>query len=375
MDSIITYIPITKLTPGDIHPHLEFQQDNIDNLINSIKTVGLIEPLIVRKKDDNYEIINGNRRYNALKEIGIEKVPTIIVDVDDQKALNMIITNNIQRKELTSKEEAKLYEKALTFPNINLEQLSINLGIPIDRISSKLKTIKKTNNTTNQIINSNNKTLEPNSQNNNLINNDIINLEELDKNEIRRERLEMNDNQFMANNNIPEQNQEPTFGGRFFPSMDNLGENQNIQEQQNITNQNQLIDLTDQAQEQISTPEQTPMPNLDIPNLNTTPEQTPIPNLDIPNLNTTPEQTPMSNLDIPNLNTAPEPINTVINTNNIEIPTPTTVSEVTESTKNIQPVVDMIKNLVTNLEEFGYKLKLTEDETNEIYNIKIEVEK
>ena len=55
----------------------------------------------------------------------------------------MIISDNIQRKELTSKEEARLYDKALSFPNINKEQLSINLGIPLDRIASKLELLKK----------------------------------------------------------------------------------------------------------------------------------------------------------------------------------------------------------------------------------------
>ena len=143
MNNVIQSIPLTLLITSELHPHLEFQADNLDNLVNSIKKYGIIEPLLVRPKDNKFEIILGNRRYNAAKQLGLDKVPVIITNINDEIALNMIISDNIQRKELTSKEEARLYDKALSFPNINKEQLSINLGIPLDRIASKLELLKK----------------------------------------------------------------------------------------------------------------------------------------------------------------------------------------------------------------------------------------
>ena len=143
MDNAIQYIGLSELIPGEFHPHLEYTNDNLDNLTNSIKKYGILEPLIVRPKEQKYEIILGNRRYNAAKNLGLQKVPAIILNVNDETALNIIISDNIQRKELSSKEEAYLYDKALSFPNTNKEKISINLGIPLDRITSKLNLLKK----------------------------------------------------------------------------------------------------------------------------------------------------------------------------------------------------------------------------------------
>ena len=262
MNNVIQLIPLIELTTGDLHPHLEFQEDNLDNLINFIKKYGIIEPLLVRPKDNKFEIILGNRRYNAAKQLGMDKIPVIIVNVNDELALNMIITDNIQRKELTAKEEAKLYEKALTYPNINIEQLSINLGIPIDRINYKLELIKKESL---KPTNDNNMNQSQYLNENNSVNNDIINLSELNKEEKERDDYNMNNNQFIdnnVNNNINQEvagqeNQAPAFGGRFFPSLEDqptnmdmgAGINTNQEGFANNLNNGPLIDLTDTAPE------------------------------------------------------------------------------------------------------------------------------
>lgn len=268
MDNVIQYIGLSELIPGEFHPHLEYTNDNLDNLTNSIKNYGILEPLIVRPKDQKYEIILGNRRYNAAKNIGLQKVPAIILNVDDEKALNIIISDNIQRKELSSKEEAYLYDKALSFPNTNKEKISINLGIPLDRITSKLNLLKKSKTEQpTEILKHNNQANYDNQ--NNSVNNDIINLSELNKKEKEREDFNMNNNQFITNdmnNNMNSQpsmqqpQQEPTFGGRFFPSMEDEPTNMNLNTNiDNNFNQNQftnnltnspLIDLTDLSPEQ-----------------------------------------------------------------------------------------------------------------------------
>ena len=109
MDNVIQYIGLSELIPGEFHPHLETSNDNLENLTNSIKNYGILEPLIVRPKDKRFEIILGNRRYKAASSLGMEKVPVIILNIDDTKALELVISDNIQRKELSSKEEAYLY--------------------------------------------------------------------------------------------------------------------------------------------------------------------------------------------------------------------------------------------------------------------------
>ena len=147
MENSIKYINIDDLIPGEFQAHFENIGDNVDNLANSIKKYGIITPLIVREKGvKQYEIILGNRRYSAAKLVGLQQVPVIILDVDDEKALDIVISDNIQRRELTAKEEAYLYDKDLEYTENNEKKLSDKLGIPLDRIISKLSFIRKNNN-------------------------------------------------------------------------------------------------------------------------------------------------------------------------------------------------------------------------------------
>lgn len=263
MDNAIKYISLNELVPGEFHPHLEYTNDNIENLTNSIKNYGILEPLIVRPKDNKYEIILGNRRYKAAVNLGLDKVPVIILNLDDAKALELIISDNIQRKELSGKEEAYLYDKALSYPNTNTEKLSMNLGIPLDRITSKLNLLKKSKKEKPKELSTEQEIPNYNDNQNNSVNNDIINLSELNKKEEREDYI-MNNNQFIGNENTPNtvnpqgQNpntQEPAFGGRFFPSLEDEPTNMNLNENIGIVptpqpqvDNNQpspLIDLTD----------------------------------------------------------------------------------------------------------------------------------
>ena len=411
MDNVIQ-LALIDLIPGEFHPHLENQNDNIDGLVNSIKNLGIIEPLIVRKKEDKYEIINGNRRYNAAKQLNLEKIPVIVINATDEEVLNIIITNNVQRKELTGKEEALLYEKAIRYPNVNVEQLSLKLGIPEDRINSKLKIVKKNENKTNQILtnhNINGQTTDI--KNNNIINNDIINLNNLNNEEIRRERSNMNENQFTTPNQgtAPqnfESNQGPTFGGRFFPAMDNPSQINS----QPAPQSNQLVDLTGntiQNQGTVPVPNQGPISNPEIENTpamnNTNPEP-----INIPTYNNIPTQTPvteennqMENIPTPtleeiekSLNIVPESTPSIPETPNLETQLENnTVQEISreplpelenipnietkEATpiKEVTPIINIIKSIVTNMELLGYKINITENEGPTKYNINIEVEK
>lgn len=274
MDDNIKYISITELIPGEFQSHVDDNYNDLDNLATSIKNHGIITPLVVRPKGIQYEIILGNRRYNSAKAIGMSKLPVIIQNITDEEAIEMIILDNIQRQELSSKEEALLYRKLLEYPNINKEKISISLGIPLDRINSKVellnKNIKMPKKNTNKIESD----VQQSILKDNSVNSDIISLSELNKEEEREENI-MNNNQnnFIneSNNNLnqPVQSQqavqEPTFGGRFFPSLEdeptniNLSSNFGSFQQQSSQNQmtyNQnttspLIDLTGTTKENI----------------------------------------------------------------------------------------------------------------------------
>ena len=444
MDNVIQNIPLINLITSEMHPHLEFQTDNLDNLINSIKKYGIIEPLLVRPKDNKFEIILGNRRYNAAKQLGLEKVPAIISNINDETALNIIISDNIQRKELSSKEEARLYDKALSFPNINKEQLSINLGIPLDRITSKLELLKKDT----PVIDNKQQEQEAQYQNeNNSVNNDIINLSELNKERNERDEIYMNNNQFVENNmnnnlnNGVENNgqQTPTFGGRFFPSMEDEPTNMNMggitpqpmpannmtpDMNNNLNNSSPLIDLTDEGTDinpepsiEQSTPNipdmnQAPIIGEPLPNVETQIQnvEQPIPNINQPlqgmeqapidglnnnysNNNVMEDPTLNQNMNIPNISGMNQMQQSVVpempvleeapmnNMSNMEIQepqmniAPNNVPEQPLQGKDVVPVVNMIKNLAMSIESLGYKINITENDGNNSYNINIEVEK
>lgn len=463
MDNVIQYIGLSELIPGEFHPHLETSNDNIENLISSIKSYGILEPLIVRPKDKRFEIILGNRRYKAASSLGMEKVPVIILNIDDTKALELVISDNIQRKELSSKEEAYLYEKLLSYPNTNKEKLSIDLGIPLDRITSKLNLLNKNKkNEINKDIQSKISAVNYNNQNNS-INNDIINLSELNQKETEREDFYMNNNQYeninMNNNNFnnkeaqPNAQQEPTFGGRFFPSLEDEPTNMNLNSTMNIQsptpisngfNSGPLIDLTDLSSDknqpplvsQAPTNQSISLPNLDngspisLEQLNIQP--TPLSenqniNLSQPkeeslNINSIPNQLNNQPIDLnQNIPSQPEPVNNMLNNFNLgnskidvqqsiepqtpNIPQMPNIEQITaENTtnqeqfyqpnntnpipnatnlepisntpkKDIIPVANMIKNLAIGIGEFGYKINITENDSNNSYSITIEVEK
>ena len=317
MDNSIKYINLNELIPGEFQPHIEETKSSLENLTNSIKNHGIIIPLIVRPKGIQYEIILGNRRYNAARILRIEKVPVIILDIDDTKAINLIISDNIQRKELTGKEEGYLYEKALEYPNINAEKLSMTLGVPLDRITSKLNLLKREDKKEPPKLFSNQNKVSTNSQPN-FINNDIINLADLDKKEKERDEFNMNNNQFINNEPINNNNNnqgvsqqtpsstEPTFGRRFFPSLEdeptnmnlntgigNINIPNNMSQPSNIVNSSSssFIDLTDTSHEP------TPVSNANISNLNPPQDQ----QINIPKIPENPNNNSISN-EIPQQN-------------------------------------------------------------------------
>lgn len=302
MDNSIKYINLNELIPGEFQPHIEETKTSLENLTNSIKNNGIIIPLIVRPKGIQYEIILGNRRYNAARILRIEKIPVIILDIDDAKAINLIISDNVQRKELTGKEEGYLYEKAIEYQNITKEKLNINLGIPLDRIEAKLNLVKEERKKEPPKLFDNQNDVSTSSMPN-FINNDIINLSELDKKE--RNEFNMNNNQFVNNNQINTNNQqqstleqnmsqsEPAFGRRFFPSLEDEPTNMNLNTgigniniPNNITSQPSnnnidptpasFIDLTDTSHEEpinltqnIQTPINSQTSSINMPNVQT----------------------------------------------------------------------------------------------------------
>jgi len=112
----INKLPISDLLSNKFQPRKIFDEDNLQDLTNSIKERGIIQPIIVRKSADQnskYEIIAGERRWLAAQKAGLHEVPVVITDVDDLKSLEFAIVENVQRDDLNAIEEAKGYQRLI----------------------------------------------------------------------------------------------------------------------------------------------------------------------------------------------------------------------------------------------------------------------
>lgn len=139
MDKNIQEIPIEDIIPNRFQPRLTFNEDGLNELSDSIKQHGIIQPLVVRKLGDKYEIIAGERRYKAATQAGLTKVPAIISDIDDNKSAEVALVENIQRRNLTAIEEAKSYKNLLDRGYLTQEQLASKMGVSQSSIANKLR--------------------------------------------------------------------------------------------------------------------------------------------------------------------------------------------------------------------------------------------
>ena len=103
-------IKITEIEPNKNQPRRNFNSESIDELAESIKRYGVIQPIIVSKKDNYYEIIAGERRWRAAKLAGVKEVPVVIKDYSTQEVMEIALIENIQRENLNPLEEAEAFE-------------------------------------------------------------------------------------------------------------------------------------------------------------------------------------------------------------------------------------------------------------------------
>ena len=247
----IKHLDLVDIIPNRLQPRTEFDEEKLNELANSIKQYGVINPIIVRPVGNKYEIIAGERRYKASKIAGLTKIPVIISNMDERTSAEVAIIENIQRQDLTALEEAKSYRKLLDQGNITQEQLAHKMGKTQSTIANKMRllnlcdevqealennqiserharsllqlkdindqrnmlekiikermTVKMTEHEikemlqsktleTNEIVNNNiNPTVSPNE---NIYGNDVVSIMDLNKKELEKENDNMNNNDF-----------------------------------------------------------------------------------------------------------------------------------------------------------------------------------
>ena len=140
---LISRINIDRITPNPFQPRIDFEKESLLELTDSIKEHGVIQPITVRKIGrDNFQIISGERRYQACKIAKIIEIPCYIRIANDQEMLEMAIVENIQRKNLNAIEIGLSYQRLIDECNLTHEQLSIKLSKNRSTISNFLRLLK-----------------------------------------------------------------------------------------------------------------------------------------------------------------------------------------------------------------------------------------
>ncbi len=134
-----TKIPIEDIFPNPDQPRVHFDEKELKELSDSITEHGVLQPLLVRKKNAGYEIIAGERRYQASKLAGLTELPVIIKDVDDQEMLALALIENLQRSDLNPVEEAKGYKQLIESSGMTQEALSKAVSRSRSAITNSLR--------------------------------------------------------------------------------------------------------------------------------------------------------------------------------------------------------------------------------------------
>ena len=135
-------LSLAEIVPNKYQPRKNFDEDNLNDLVNSIKERGVIQPIIVRKSNTNnskYEIIAGERRWLAAQKAGLSEIPVVVTDADDLKSLEFAIVENVQRHDLNPLEEAQGYKRLIDEFAYDQDKVSKFIGKSRSYISNSLR--------------------------------------------------------------------------------------------------------------------------------------------------------------------------------------------------------------------------------------------
>jgi len=134
--------PIEEIRPLRGQPRKTFSGEKLEELAASIREKGIIQPLVVRKKDDCYELIAGERRWRAAQKAGLREVPVVIQDVSDHTALELALVENIQREDLNAVEEAEAYQALMDSLDLTQEELAKRVGKERSTVANALRLLR-----------------------------------------------------------------------------------------------------------------------------------------------------------------------------------------------------------------------------------------
>ena len=138
-DNFVIEVDVNQVIANPHQPRLQFDDERMENLAQSIKVHGIIQPLIVSKKGNQYELIAGERRFQAAQKIGLKKVPVIVREADELQKLELAIVENVQRHDLNPIEEGRAYQKLCDEFEMSQEEVSGKMGKSRSLVANKIR--------------------------------------------------------------------------------------------------------------------------------------------------------------------------------------------------------------------------------------------
>lgn len=136
-------IPQAMIVPNPNQPRKRFNYDELENLAQSIRENGILQPITVRKREDKkYELVSGERRLRAARLVGMVKIPSIVINIDDKNSAMFSIIENLQRQSLSFFEEAEAIEKLVGEYAMSREEVALKLGLAPSTVSNKLRILR-----------------------------------------------------------------------------------------------------------------------------------------------------------------------------------------------------------------------------------------
>lgn len=138
-------IPLAQIVPNRVQPRVDFNQEELDELVVSIREVGVLQPIVVRPltgEKERYELIMGERRLRASNEVGLSTIPAVIKDTADEDMLRDALLENLHRSQLNPLEEASAYQQLLSDFGITQDELATRIGRSRPQISNTLRLLK-----------------------------------------------------------------------------------------------------------------------------------------------------------------------------------------------------------------------------------------
>ena len=356
MEKEIVEVALDDIIPNRFQPRLSFDENGLNELAESIRQHGIIQPLVLRKVADKYEIIAGERRYKAAYIAGLTKVPAVIINLNDNESAEVAIVENIQRRNLSPIEEAKSYKKLLDRGYLTQDQLAGRMGKTQATISNKLRLLNLDEKVQDALLN--NKISERHARS-------LLRVEDKEEqrkllDEIINNRLNVRDTEELINRKL----------GKVTDNFIPVNGLSNLNQEKETNNVEEFMEFPKFVQEpKIEEPKlQEPLleqnsseSKVDVNDFFTT---------DLPKVEEQKEESAnfMNSLDdVEEIETLPDFKEEEVKENVL----PFNLSE----NKDINLVVEKVKNLVTEIDSLGYKVKLEQYDFEKLYQFTIKIEK